>query len=162
MPYRVRLREALYCPILMAAGSERYSDWFDQALRMDQLGAGRGTASAPVRSDLYSAHMSEDVAPADTPMAGAMPACQEPRPWTLYVLRCRDGTLYAGITTDLGRRLKMHGAGRGARYTRGRAPLTLVASWWYHDEGAARRAEARFKRLTRSTKLRAVTASIPP
>ena len=46
--------------------------------------------------------------------------------WYLYILRCGDGTLYTGITTDVEKRLQQHRSGKGAKYTRGRAPLTLV------------------------------------
>ena len=46
--------------------------------------------------------------------------------WYLYILRCGDDTLYTGITTDVQRRLADHRAGKGAKYTRGRAPLELV------------------------------------
>jgi putative endonuclease len=81
--------------------------------------------------------------------------------WLLYVLRCRDGTLYCGITTDLDRRLAAHAAGRGARYTRGRGPLTLLRAWTLAGEGEARSAEARFKQLTRRRKLRALAEDTP-
>lgn len=73
--------------------------------------------------------------------------------WTLYVLRCGDGSLYTGITTDLARRVAQHEAGRGARYTRGRRPLSCVARWAYADRASASRAEAAFKRLPRADKL---------
>ena len=73
--------------------------------------------------------------------------------WYLYVLRCADGTLYTGITTDLARRLREHNAGRGARYTAGRRPVELLASWRYPGRGAALRAEYRFKQLSRAQKL---------
>ena len=46
--------------------------------------------------------------------------------WYLYILRCADGSLYTGITTDVQRRLEEHRSGKGAKYTRGRAPLELV------------------------------------
>ena len=46
--------------------------------------------------------------------------------WYLYILRCGDGTLYTGITTDVEARLEMHRSGKGAKYTRGRGPLELV------------------------------------
>ena len=46
--------------------------------------------------------------------------------WYLYILRCKDNTLYTGITTDVLRRLEAHRSGKGAKYTRGRAPLELV------------------------------------
>ncbi|MEE8389383.1 MAG: GIY-YIG nuclease family protein [Anaerolineae bacterium] len=74
-------------------------------------------------------------------------------PWFFYALRCADGTLYAGVTTDLTRRVAEHNAGRGARYTAGRRPVRPVAAWRFPDRGAAQRAEARFRRLTRTRKL---------
>ena len=46
--------------------------------------------------------------------------------WYLYMLRCGDGTLYTGITTDVEKRLEAHRTGKGAKYTRGRGPLELV------------------------------------
>lgn len=48
--------------------------------------------------------------------------------WYLYILRCGDGTLYTGITTDVEARLEAHRSGKGAKYTRGRSPLELVYS----------------------------------
>lgn len=82
--------------------------------------------------------------------------------WQLYVLYCRDGSLYCGITTDLERRLRAHRAGRGARYTRGRGPLSLARVWQYPDESAARSAELRFKRLRRARKLATLASDAPP
>jgi putative endonuclease len=73
--------------------------------------------------------------------------------WTVYVLRCRDGSLYTGITTDLRRRLAAHRAGRGARYTRTRLPVRLVYRETRTTRGAALRREASIKRLPRSAKL---------
>ena len=75
-------------------------------------------------------------------------------PAVVYLLRCADGTLYCGSTTDLERRLREHAAGgvRGARYTRGRGPLTLAASWPVDDLPAALSLEARVKRLPRAEK----------
>ncbi len=84
-------------------------------------------------------------------------AQQAPSTWQLYVLRCADGSLYTGITTDLERRLSEHRAGKGARYTRGRLPLRCEASWSYPDRSSASRAEAAFKRLRRPAKLRYLT-----
>ncbi|MFQ6099780.1 MAG: GIY-YIG nuclease family protein [Anaerolineae bacterium] len=81
--------------------------------------------------------------------------------WFLYVLRCADGTLYTGITTDLNRRVAEHNAGRGARYTAGRRPVTLLAAWRFPDRGAAQRAEACFRRLRRARKLALVARGLP-
>lgn len=72
--------------------------------------------------------------------------------WHLYVLRCGDGTLYCGITNDLDRRFSQHSAGKGARYTRGRGPLTLLRSWPQKNKSAALKAEISFKRLNRTAK----------
>lgn len=70
----------------------------------------------------------------------------------IYILRCKDDTLYTGITTNLAQRLEQHRKGTGAKYTRGRSPLTLV----YVDEGENRslasKEEARIKKLSREEK----------
>ncbi len=80
-----------------------------------------------------------------------------PDAW-VYLLRCGDGSLYCGWTTDLERRLAAHGAGRGSRYTASRLPVTLVLAQPMADRGAARREEARVKRLSRAEKLALVAA----
>ena len=74
----------------------------------------------------------------------------------MYLLECRDGTLYAGSTADLGRRLEEHNAGRGARYTRGRTPVRVVWSEDLPDRSTALRREWELKRLRRAAKLRLV------
>jgi putative endonuclease len=71
----------------------------------------------------------------------------------VYVLRCADGSLYTGWTSDVQRRLAAHAAGRGARYTRSRLPVELVATLPMADARAARREEARIKSLPREAKL---------
>jgi putative endonuclease len=74
--------------------------------------------------------------------------------WTVYVLRCADDTLYTGIARDLAARIALHTAGRGARYTRGRAPFTVLWSEPRRTQGAALRREAEIKRWSRARKLR--------
>ena len=73
--------------------------------------------------------------------------------WFLYILRCRDGSLYTGITTDVQARLEAHRAGKGAKYTRGRAPLELVHSENCGDHSAALRREIAVKSLSRTEKM---------
>lgn len=73
--------------------------------------------------------------------------------WHLYLLRCRGGSLYAGITTDVERRFKMHAEGRGARYTRAHPPECIVGVRAYPDRSSASRAEAQLKRQPRANKL---------
>lgn len=75
------------------------------------------------------------------------------RGWHVYLLRCRDGTLYAGATNDLPGRLARHAAGKGARYTRSRLPVELAWTVRAPDRGSALRREASVKRLTRAEKL---------
>lgn len=71
----------------------------------------------------------------------------------VYMLRCKDGSLYTGWTNDLKRRLAMHNSGRGAKYTRGRGPLKLVYSEELPDKEAALRRECAIKKLRREQKL---------
>ena len=69
--------------------------------------------------------------------------------WKLYILRCRDGSLYTGITTDVEKRLAAHNAGKGAKYTRGRGPLELVYREDCGDHSAALKRELEIKALPR-------------
>ena len=72
----------------------------------------------------------------------------------LYILRCRDGTLYTGITTDLTRRIEEHNSSQlGSKYTRGRRPVKLVYSQEFVDRGDSSKEEARIKSLSRAEKL---------
>jgi predicted GIY-YIG superfamily endonuclease len=73
--------------------------------------------------------------------------------WIVYLLRCGDGTLYCGITNDLPARLAAHAAGKGAKYTRGRGPLELVAQQRCRDKRVALRIEHAVKKLRRRDKL---------
>lgn len=72
--------------------------------------------------------------------------------WYLYILRCGDDTLYTGITTDVQRRLADHRAGKGAKYTRGRAPLELVYEEKCGTHSDALRREYAVKALPRAEK----------
>lgn len=75
------------------------------------------------------------------------------RPWRAYLARCADGSLYAGVSTDVAARLAAHDAGRGARYTRSRRPVVLAWRSRTLGKSPAHRLEARLKRLARSDKL---------
>ena len=72
--------------------------------------------------------------------------------WFAYILRCADDSLYTGTAKDVTARLTAHNAGRGARYTRGRGPVTLVYSEACGSRGDALKREAAIKRLTRADK----------
>ena len=71
--------------------------------------------------------------------------------WFVYLLRCSDGTLYAGATNDLARRLRAHGRGR-VKYTRGRLPVALAFAEKVGAKGRALSREAKLKKLSRKEK----------
>lgn len=73
--------------------------------------------------------------------------------WIVYILRCADMTLYTGITNDLDARLKKHVQGKGAKYTRGRAPYDLILSEFYATKGEALKRELEIKKLSHAQKL---------
>ena len=72
--------------------------------------------------------------------------------WLVYLLRCRDGSLYTGITNDLPKRLKALAAGKASRYTRSRLPVRLAYSEPQRSKSAALKREAAIKRLRRAEK----------
>jgi putative endonuclease len=74
----------------------------------------------------------------------------------VYLLRCADGSLYCGWSTDVARRVDEHNAGVASRYTRSRLPVEQVAVFEVADRSAALREEARIKRLSRAAKLRLI------
>jgi putative endonuclease len=71
----------------------------------------------------------------------------------VYLARCGDGTLYCGIARDVRARIAAHASGKGARYTRGRGPIELVAAHRCRDQGTALRIERAIKRLRHSRKI---------
>jgi len=73
--------------------------------------------------------------------------------WHVYLARCADNTLYCGIAVDVAARIAAHDAGKGARYTRGRGPLTVIATRRCRDQGFALRLERAVKALSRADKL---------
>ena len=72
--------------------------------------------------------------------------------WFVYLARCADDSLYCGIARDVAARIAQHDAGTGARYTRGRGPLTVVAVRRCRDKGKALRLEYAIKQLSRTAK----------
>jgi len=73
--------------------------------------------------------------------------------WLCYILRCADGTFYCGITNDMDKRLAVHNAGEGAKYTRGRTPVRLAYHESCADKSTALKREMEIKRLPRAKKL---------
>lgn len=97
---------------------------------------------------------SKGVAKRSTPSAPARQA------WYVYLLRCADGTFYAGCTNDLTTREQKHNAGRGAKYTAGRRPVRIVYSELHQSRSAAQAREAELKRWTRAKKEALAAASL--
>ena len=77
--------------------------------------------------------------------------------WQIYMVRCKDGTLYTGITNDLAKRIKAHNSAKdGARYTRSRRPLKLVYSEEAGSKSAAAKLEYKIKKMTRAKKMETI------
>ena len=104
------------------------------------LGRGSGCACRRILAGAFRA-LTDNARMADSP------------PWFLYLLECRNGSYYAGITIDLQARYQAHLRGTGAKYTRANPPLRLLASRAYPDRAAASRAEYALKQLPRARKL---------
>ena len=74
--------------------------------------------------------------------------------WVVYIVRCADGSFYTGITTDVDRRVREHNfSKRGAKYTRSRRPVTLVANCFVKNRSQALRLESKIKSLKREQKI---------
>lgn len=71
----------------------------------------------------------------------------------VYIVECSDGTFYTGWTNNLEKRIDMHSKGAGAKYTRGRGPVTLVYNEVFNTKEAAMKREYQIKKLTRQEKL---------
>ena len=74
--------------------------------------------------------------------------------WLVYLLCCSDNTLYCGITNNLTRRVDQHNKGRGARYTRGRGPVSVIKTWTFQTKSEALKFEYYVKQLSREEKLK--------
>ena len=76
--------------------------------------------------------------------------------WVVYILECKDNTLYTGITNNIERRLAQHESGKGAKYTKGRGPFKLVYNEFCKDRNEASRAEIEIKKLSREEKIKLI------
>lgn len=81
------------------------------------------------------------------------------RKWAVYILRCRDNTLYTGITNNIARRLIAHNKGTASRYTRARLPVALMAASGFMSKTEALRLEIKIKRMPKNRKLEALAAT---
>lgn len=76
--------------------------------------------------------------------------------WVVYILQCRDESLYTGITNDLGSRIKAHANGQGAKYTKGRGPFVLLYQETCIDRASATKREAYIKKMSRAQKIKMI------
>ena len=90
-------------------------------------------------------------------MTDATDHIAQPSTWWLYLIECRDGSYYAGITNDLQARFEAHLSGKGARYTRSHPPLRLLGARPYGNRSEASRAEWEIKRLPKQRKVSYLT-----
>ena len=77
-----------------------------------------------------------------------------PVPWFLYLLLCSDKSIYTGITNDVKKRIALHNAGKGAKYTQGRGPVKLLKKFKFKNKSEAAKAEYRVKQLKREEKFK--------
>jgi putative endonuclease len=137
------------------------------SFRVGRWGWGHSCAIAVTSPATAAVWMLADAWPgwtSSSPVAG--PAAAAAKLWRMseawvYLLRCRDGSLYTGWTVDVERRLARHRAGVASRYTASRLPVDLELALPMPDRTAARREEARIKRLSRAQKLALVKAAAP-
>ncbi len=73
--------------------------------------------------------------------------------WVVYILRCKDNSLYTGVTNHMEKRLKAHNDGKGAKYTKARRPVVMVYSESAQNRSEAQKREAAIKKLSRTEKL---------
>lgn len=76
--------------------------------------------------------------------------------WQVYIIKCKGGVLYTGITSDLGRRIKAHNSGNGCRFTRSRTPVKLLYSELASNRSGALKREAKIKSFSRKEKLKLI------
>lgn len=83
--------------------------------------------------------------------------------WYLYLVECKDNSLYTGITTDIKRRISEHNAGKlkGSKYTRSKRPVQLVYLEVYNNQSEAKIREAAIKNWTRDNKLKLINKNKP-
>ncbi len=74
------------------------------------------------------------------------------KPWYVYLVECRDGSLYTGVAVDVDKRYALHVAGKGARYTRSHPPQRLLARFEHADRSSALKAEYAIKQLSSAQK----------
>jgi len=88
---------------------------------------------------------------------------EEQPTWFLYMVRCRDGRLYTGISTDVERRFTEHTTGRGSKFLRGKAPLELVFQQPAGSHSDALKAEIAIKRMSKASKEKLIASGcLPP
>ena len=96
----------------------------------------------------------------ETPLSKSIIIASRTMPWYLYLLECADGSVYTGIAIDVAARFAQHAAGTGARYTRSRKPVHVLAQFEFADRASASSAEYWVKRLRPQEKRALVTGAL--
>ena len=76
--------------------------------------------------------------------------------WSIYIVKCSDGTLYTGISNDVDKRVTKHNTGKGAKYTKTRCPVELLVTWECGNRSDASKEEYRVKKLSRKEKFKLI------
>jgi putative endonuclease len=84
------------------------------------------------------------------------------KPWYVYLIECRDGSLYTGVAVDVDKRYALHVAGKGARYTRSHPPQRLLARFEHADRSSALKAEYAIKQLSTAQKRAMIANAMAP
>lgn len=79
------------------------------------------------------------------------------KPWYVYIVECSDGSLYTGITNDLNKRINTHNKGKGAKYVRGKTPITLKVFFEVKNRSEGSKLEYKIKQMNRSDKLKIIS-----
>ena len=79
--------------------------------------------------------------------------------WLVYIIRCKDESLYTGITNDLYARIEKHNNGTGAKYTRGRGPVEVLITWEFDSRSSASKEEYRIKKMTKTQKMNLIDSN---
>ncbi|HEY5268570.1 MAG TPA: GIY-YIG nuclease family protein [Candidatus Saccharimonadales bacterium] len=96
----------------------------------------------------------EEIEDFNNALVGKIKVIETYQKWFVYILRCSDNTLYTGITNNLEKRIQQHNDGKGAKYTKGRGPVTLIKCFERLTKGEALKLEYKIKQLPKEEKLK--------
>ncbi len=130
--------------MLAAVGGSRTTRALANKWAVGAVGSASGLHSEGQRFESFTAHHFR---------RNLTIAKMKEKPWSVYIIKCRDGRLYTGISNDVERRVKAHDTGKGCRFTKYRYPVTLVYQEECGTQSAARKRELEIQGFTRKKKL---------